>query len=385
MRNIKFALEQIKREVWDMLFKVLQLIVTFIILVNIAQVIAEASYVKKLIGEWTEQKQVFMFRSTGSDKQYGVLVKNDRDTILKHQTIIDEMLGGRYLYTFIDNALDDFIIQNKKYIRVGVTKDFFEQNHLDIPEEVQKKFEITYDINEDWEKKVLPAVVGSSLSKKYKIGDIVEDDSGRKIQIEAFLKKGARFVRPTQQKEPFSLDKSVIIPVNVDKSSVYGMDQAMYSCQLYVNNEKELKEIRNVMRQQKVTDGYFVNYSSQIKVIENDYVETIILYSLFGSILLIFSFVSMICLVIRRVSECAYEYGINLLCGARITDIWGRVFIENLLLIVLSLLVTTILCGISEFLLLPVLICLGCFIILFLYMIHKIQFEKLTDTLRGVR
>ena len=81
MRNIKFALEQIKREVWDMLFKVLQLIVTFIILVNIAQVIAEASYVKKLIGEWTEQKQVFMFRSTGSDKQYGVLVKNDRDTI----------------------------------------------------------------------------------------------------------------------------------------------------------------------------------------------------------------------------------------------------------------------------------------------------------------
>ena len=126
MRNIKFALEQIKREVWDMLFKVLQLIVTFIILVNIAQVIAEASYVKKLIGEWTEQKQVFMFRSTGSDKQYGVLVKNDRDTILKYQTIIDEMLGGRYLYTFIDNALDDFIIQNKKYIRVGVTKDFFE-------------------------------------------------------------------------------------------------------------------------------------------------------------------------------------------------------------------------------------------------------------------
>ncbi len=125
MRNIKFALEQIKREVWDMLFKVLQLIVTFIILVNIAQVIAEASYVKKLIGEWTEQKQVFMFRSTGSDKQYGVLVKNDRDTILKYQTIIDEMLGGRYLYTFIDNALDDFIIQNKKYIRVGVTKDFF--------------------------------------------------------------------------------------------------------------------------------------------------------------------------------------------------------------------------------------------------------------------
>lgn len=181
------------------------------------------------------------------------------------------------------------------------------------------------------------------------------------------------------------MDKSVIIPVNVDKSSVYGMDQAMYSCQLYVNNEKELKEIRNVMRQQKVTDGYFVNYSSQIKVIENDYVETMILYSLFGSILLIFSFVSMICLVIRRVFECAYEYRINLLCGARITDIWGRVFIENLLLIVLSLLVTTILCGISEFLLLPVLICLGCFIILFLYMIHKIQFEKLTDTLRGVR
>jgi len=42
MRNIKFALEQIKREMWDMLFKVLQLIVTFIILVNIAQVIAEA-------------------------------------------------------------------------------------------------------------------------------------------------------------------------------------------------------------------------------------------------------------------------------------------------------------------------------------------------------
>lgn len=189
MKNIKFALEQIKREVWDMLFKVLQLIVTFIILVNIAQVIAEASYVKKLIGEWTEQKQVFMFRSTGSDKQYGVLVKNDRDTILKYQTIIDEMLGGRYQYTFVDNALDDFIIQNKKYIRVGVTKDFFEQNHLDIPEEVQKKFEITYDTNEDWEKKVLPAVVGSSLSKKYKIGDIVEDDSGRKIQIEAFLKR----------------------------------------------------------------------------------------------------------------------------------------------------------------------------------------------------
>ena len=125
MRNIKFALEQIKREVWDMLFKVLQLIVTFIILVNIAQVIAEASYVKKLIGEWTEQKQVFMFRSTGSDKQYGVLVKNDRDTILKYQTIIDEMLGGRYLYTFIDNALDDFIIQNKKVYTSGSNQRLF--------------------------------------------------------------------------------------------------------------------------------------------------------------------------------------------------------------------------------------------------------------------
>lgn len=188
-------------------------------------------------------------------------------------------------------------------------------------------------------------MAGVYFKGKYHLGDCIADDFGQQYEIIGFMEKGMSYAMPTQDKEPFALDKALVTPVCVNVSDNGEIMEYLYSCQFITEDKQGLKEIEDVNFKLGLLDGYFVSYKEQLSVVKNDTREGMLLFGSFGILLFFFSVIGMTGMLVQLFMEYEYEYGVHMLCGAQEKDFFIRLVFQVTVLIGIGLGVTLVCFG----------------------------------------
>ncbi len=137
-------------------------------------------------------------------------------------------------------------------------------------------------------------------------------------------------------------------------------------------------------RELHLMDSYFVSYRSQLQIVQNDILESMILFGGFGSVLFVFSILGICGMIIQLIRDYQYEYGVNLLCGAEIKDIFIRLVFQVSLLIVTGICMAFLMAGNSPAFWSVFLMAVACLLMLYFYSWKKLNRENVIVCLRSM-
>lgn len=382
IKNIKLSFEQWKSKKGQMILLTLQIVASFLCIGFIFQQFYSYQILKNQIINCMGEKEIYKLRDMNDvswDSQLSDQRYNEDFNILLN-TVINSK-------TEILTVNTDYVtrFENKSINIIEVSPEFFSKYQLKgnyDQDEINDNFNINL-LDDIKDVEVKPAVVGYYFSKKYKIGDIVSDNYGQSYKIMGFLKKGSVYAMPTQSKDLYEMDENIITPVYIDCSDNTSIMRYLFSCQFFVNERNELNDIENMNNQLKLMDTYFGSYTRQLSIIKNDVMEAIILYGSFGIILLIFSLIGITGMIIQIIQEYQYEYGVNMLCGATIYDIFFRISFQLSMIILAGIIISFIFFFGKKSLINVIGMAFVCIIFLNIYGWKKLKSETILQSLRS--
>lgn len=385
IRNIKYSLIQLKNDKMNFFLKILQMVFSLLILGLIISGFENNYQIIKKINHIRAGKEAFILWDSSSEDYRDTLYHTPGNDI-KTRKVIDELLNADTEFIVFNNVLSN-TIQGKQVEIIQVTPNFFDRYSIrgDFDMElVEKQFHIHTVENYDYSQNKNIAIVGSDYKKKYKIGDTIRDDyNSSSYEIIGFLDSNQSYIRPSEGKELNSLDNAIIMPVFIDLKSVDDMLLFLLSCQFLVDDISELDSIMKIINEDKVMDTYLRSYTTQLEFMSKEYSNEFLIESILGGSLLLFAFLGMLCTMIQRIVDNAYEYAVNLLCGARIWDIYARIMFEFVMIIMTGVLVSVWVYGFNLASYVIVLIALICFALVSVFAIKKIDFGSLVENIRS--
>lgn len=382
IRNVKLSFEQWKSKKGQMILLTLQIVASFLCIGFIFQQFYSYQILKNQIINCMGEKEIYKMRDMNDvswDNQLGDK-KYNKDFNILLNTVIN---SNTEILTVNTNYCTR--IENKYIDILEVSPEFFSKYQLKgsyDKDEINDNFNINL-LDDIKDVGVKPAVVGYYFSKKNKIGDIISDDYGQRYKIIGFLKKGSVYAMPTQSKDLYKMDQYIITPVYIDCSDNTSIMEYLFSCQFFVNERNELNDIENMNNQLKLMDTYFRSYTKQLLIIKNDVMEAIILYGSFGIILLLFSLIGITGMIVQIIQEYQYEYGVNMLCGATIYDIFFRISFQLFIIILVGVLISFIFFFGKKSFINVICMAIVCIIFLNIYGWRKLKSETILQSLRS--
>lgn len=383
IRNIKFSLEQWKFYKGQMLFLALQVVISFLLLCYMFHNFYTFQQLNRQIRNLMSGKEIFKL-CDGNDESWNMELADS-----KHNDKFLKLLSS------FEAVEEDVLVINNSYCTylneedidiVEVTADFFEKYNLQgdyDSKEIREKFLVNYTTLEDEDNTIKPVIAGAFFEKEYDLGDTITDEFGLKYQIIGFLKKGETYSMPTQSKDLLLLDKALVTPVYVNITDNDEIMEYMFSCLFITDDRQKLSIIEDTNYELRLLDSYFISYSNQLKIVEQDTKEGLLLFGSFGVLLFIFSIIGIVGMLIQFLEEYAYEYGVNMLCGADIYDIFIRLIFQITVCIWLGLGITLIVFGMGKaFINILELAAISlCF--LYVYSFRKLKFHSILSSLRS--
>ncbi len=384
-RNIKYSLAQLKNEKISFLLKIIQMITSLLIVGFIVSGFENNYKILNLIDGIRGDKEVYVFWDNNSDDYLSKMFNDASGNAEKKiEKLVDEILQSKFEYLVVNN--NESVNVNGEQVEVlQVTSNFFEKYNVRgnfNKKIVTDKFKIQKVQVEDDTKLDKIAIVGSAYSDSYKVGDRIEV-YGSSFLIIGFLDSNQKYVDPIEGKDIYSLNSAIISPIYINTNSFMDMYFFVYGCKFLVNDISELNAVVNTNNEEKILDTYLRSYSTQLEVIHNGYVNEFVVEGILGGSLLLFAFLGMLCTMIQRIVDNAYEYAVNLLCGARIWDIYARVMFEFAVIIMSGVLISVWVYGFSLASYVIVLIALICFTLVSIFAIKKIDFGNLVENIRS--
>mgnify|MGYP000848403590 CR=1 FL=1 len=381
--NIYFCFEQIRANIIDIAFKIIQICTAFIILAYLIQSVVNYNKVNKQITSVLEEKNIYTISSRMiSDHRFSDL--DESKYTKSFQRLVAEIQGFPDL--MVANTEDYVSLKGEGILSIAVTPNFFDSFNLEVGKHVEnwkENFVIHYEHDEKWAESIKPAIVGYNYSKEYTLGDIITYDYGKEYEIIGFLKKNAFISLPMQSAEPKNLNTAIIVPANIDLSDNGSMMSFIFSSMFMVKERAELARIEEINAEEKLLEMNIKNYSEQMTYVRSDTIEKIILYATFGAILTVFSIISTICMIIQLISDYSYEYAVNLLCGASLGDIIQRIVFQFSIMLGIGILLTGLVVGINQGFLCVLFFAAMYIMILIFYTKYKIDYYNLVNNLRG--
>ncbi|MBQ2802025.1 MAG: hypothetical protein IJF03_11655 [Lachnospiraceae bacterium] len=347
-RILKFGWIDIKIQKKQFFVYMIQIVFSCLLICYMLQTFVSYKTALKKIEYISNNKEIYVLKDEITEKRFEELV-NDNAYIHKFQQLID----------VIDRAEVELLIVNNNYCTnlqngkieadiMEVSSNFFEKYKLQgnfTQEEIENNF-VMYDssvfgngIEE------IPVILGSDYSKYYEKGEVIRDDFGGKYKVIGLLEKNSSIVLPMQGKELIELRNVIICPTCIDKSDQGNMLDYIFSCQFLVEKRQELDMIEQKNRELKLLDTYFECYDYQIDIVKNDTYEAMVLFGCFGGIIFVFSVIGIFCMLIENINRKQYEYAINMLCGATLTDIFIRILFPVMCLMMSGVAVCIIVWG----------------------------------------
>ena len=381
--NIKLSFEQWKFRKLQFIFLAVQIIFSFLLVCFIFQQFFSNRQLMSQMQKYMGKGDIYVLWNNNEPEWEQELEKDKynrkfRELINKVRTTNVDILvlNNEYETSIKEKSTNLLYITPDFFDRYGITGDFSDR-------EIHELFCTRFVENIETEK-VPPAIAGADFRHEYKKGDVVQEDSGEQYRIVGFLKKESYYAVPTQSRNLESMDHALLMPVTVDLSDNASIMEYLRYSQFAVKDRSELLGIEDMNRKLHLMDSYFVSYRSQLQIVQNDILESIILFGGFGSILLIFSMLGISEIIIQLIHDYQYEYGVNLLCGAEIKDIFIRLVFQVSLLIVAGVCMVFLMAGNSPAFWSVFLMAVVCLLLLYFYSWKKLNRETVIISLRSM-
>ena len=375
MKNIKFAFEQMKTKKWEIVFKIVQISMALIVLAYLLQSFFAYNKLIDQLRKVMDESDIYVFRDQNSSGRLTDVFNNEKYTVPLGR-LVDKILERPDQFMIV-GANESTDINHEKHRIYKVTENFFDKYEIRVESdstEWKEKFGIHTNSLDSWETQTRPIIVGSNFKKSYDLGEEMEDDYGRTYRVVGFIEKNAVLALPMQSAEIKYLNDALFIPQNVDKQNNGSMVMFFFSCQFLGKEAKELEPIAKINRDEKILDISLCSYAEQMKKVRSDTLEKEVLFGTFGGILFLFSMIGIVCMLIQMVADYSFEYAVNLVCGATLFQI---VFMMGI-----GVACTCLFLGPCAGTLCILGIAIFSTCIIALYVHYKINFQKLTDTLR---
>ena len=381
--NIKLSFEQWKFRKLQFIFLAVQIIFSFLLVCFIFQQFFSNGQLMSQMQKYMGTGDIYVLWNNNEPEWEQELEKDKynrkfRKLINKARTANADILvlNNEYETSIKEKSTNLLYVTPDFFDRYGITGDFSDR-------EIHELFCTRFVENIETEK-LLPAIAGADFQHEYKKGDIIQEDSGEQYRIVGFLKKGSYYAVPTQSRNLENMDHTLLVPVTVDLSDNVSIMEYLRYSQFTVKDRSELLGIEDMNRELHLMDSYFVSYSSQLQIVQNDILESIILFGGFGSILFIFSMLGISGMIIQLIHDYQYEYGVNLLCGAEIKDIFIRLVFQVSLLIVTGVCMAFFMAGNRPAFWSVFLMAVVCLLMLYFYSWKKLNRETVIISLRSM-
>lgn len=381
--NIKLSFEQWKFRKLQFIFLTVQIIFSFLLVCFIFQQFFSNRQLMSQMQKYMGKGDIYVLWNNNEPEWEQELEKDKynrkfRELINKVRTTNVDILvlNNEYETSIKEKSTNLLYITPDFFDRYGITGDFSDR-------EIHKLFCTQFVENVETEK-ILPAIAGADFRHEYKKGDVIQGDSGEQYRIVGFLKKESYYAVPTQSRNLESMDHALLMPVRVDLSDNVSIMEYLRYSQFAVKDRSELLGIEDMNRELHLMDSYFVSYRSQLQIVQNDILESMILFGGFGSVLFVFSILGICGMIIQLIHDYQYEYGVNLLCGAEIKDIFIRLVFQVSLLIVTGICMAFLMEGNSPAFWSVFLMAVACLLMLYFYSWKKLNRENVIVCLRSM-
>ncbi|MCM1159941.1 MAG: hypothetical protein NC412_01850 [Roseburia sp.] len=383
MKNIRFCVAALREDVLGFIFKIVQMTISFIIIGFIISGINENYTLNRQIKNIMGNKEIYVLKDNNADSYYEEIMW-DESYVPKFRKLTDAALAIQDRILVMNNVN----IVGMEYKRLNVLEvsgSFFEKYEIkgDFDESSIKNDFILHKCEGGMDSIVKPAILSNGFKGKYKKGDEIADDAGNQYVVYGFLDDKQYYAAPIQGKEMNPLEDVILTPVYIDVNDVDSMYWFLYGCQFLVDDISELDELMGINNKERILDTYLVSYTKQLENIGNEYLNSFVLEGILGICLFVFAFAGMVCTMLQRIADNAYEYAVNILCGAKLTDIYARIIMEFVMIIMTGVLVAICIFRISLATLGIVSLAFFCFLIMCLFAKYKIDFESLVENLRS--
>lgn len=383
LRNIRFGLEQWKFRKGQIIFLALQIILSFLMLCYMFQNFYSYLKLNEQITHLMDGKEIFLWLDDNDNEWFDELLEEKYNESFR--TLLD-VVNETKAEVIVVNNICCTSIEDRQVELIEVTPQFFSKYGVKgtfAEKDIQKYFSMNYKTLEEEEQIKKPVVAGAAYAKQYDVGDIIVDDAGLQYQIIGFLDKGEVYSMPRQDKEMMSMENVLVTPIYIDLTDNDDIMMYLYSCQFLVEDRQELAEIEDTNYELKLLDGHFISYSNQLKYIQKNTQEAMVLFGGFGALLFLFSFIGIVGMMIQLLQEYEYEYGVNLLCGADLYDIFIRLVFQITLLVLMGLGITLVVFGFGR----PFLHIFGlaavCVALIYAYSFRKLKASSILNNLRS--
>lgn len=382
IKNLRFAIEAMGDKKIEMFLRWVQIVISFVFLCFIFQTFYDFQSINEKIEYLAGTSEIYVLRDLNTDAWYEELCNNNELT-WKFQKIVD-VINQTEVEKIVLNNNYETTKDEQSIELISVSKNFFEKYGVtgNFGEEALSEFELRTLSSEEWSNEIWPVVAGYNYTNRYDVGEVIQDDYGQKYKIVGFLSKNTTYTLPMQSKDLECLDNAFIIPVNIDKTDNGNMIEYIFSCQFITDQREELGSIEKTNRELQLLDTYFDNYTNQLKYVQNDTIECMVLFGSFGVVLMVFSIIGIVCMIIQLIVNHEYEYAINMLCGANFGDIYFRVVFQSVCLIGSSVLISFAFFGNTKAFRNIVVISIVCLAGLLIFSFLKLKSETIISKIR---
>ena len=382
-RNIRFGLEQWKFRKGQIIFLALQIILSFLMLCYMFQNFYSYLKLNEQITHLMDGKEIYLWVDD-NDMEWSYELDGDKynESFRKLLNVVNDA----NIEILVVNNICCTSIEDEQVDLIEVTPQFFSEYGLKgtfAEKDIQRYFSMNYKTFEEEEQIIKPVVAGAAYDKQYDIGDIILDDVGLQYQIIGFLDKGEVYSMPRQDKELMPMEHVLVTPIYIDLTDNDDIMMYLSSCQFLVEDRQELAEIEDTNYELKLLDGRFISYSNQLKYIQEDTQEAMVLFGGFGALLFVFSFIGIVGMMIQLLQEYEYEYGVNMLCGADMYDTFIRLVFQITLLVLMGLCITLAVFGFGKPFFHILELAVVCVALIYVYSFRKLKASSILNNLRS--
>ncbi len=336
-KNFYFIFYHIYSHLWSFIFKIFQLTISLVILSTLFYQLNSFGISKHLLDNQLQQSNIYVFRNN-TDSEYADEL-NEKEHIEKFKNLIHSINTSDIPKDFLsDEYVTGFYkIPEKSFNVCMVSKDFFANNNIDIQDE---NILDAYTFTEIDKSSIIPMFVGSNFPEMYKKGDILKCSDDLEYKIVGRLPKNSYYTRPDESPEAITLNDCIVIPpvINMNNDECDYDSLATFICgyQFRINSLDKLNPIIDYINDNNLITVYPVDYSRQLVYGHRLMIQSFMLFGIFGVVLLIFTIISIYCMVEEILTKYKYENAINILVGATYYDIFFRIAAEVFIIFLFS-------------------------------------------------
>ena len=350
MKQLKYVFSDFVRNKRVNLFFLIQMIVVFLLVGLSANSIISTMKGYRAVAAIRNAQAYILSDSTSDDRFHEIFEASDENepklrellSFIKERNI--EKTYSQYSYPVDQfNGMPVFqYTANRSFIEVfGLTcnqgSDFTENDYV---------------LGTDG---TIPIIVGYGLRTTYSLGETYPiRDAGTGMDLHCkvigILPRGASFYDIHNLSNEINLDHSYIKPMqdgNIESMSFSDVDMAISSTVFFTNNVDEVRSVQQKSKELGLFDYKVSTPQERIQwFVEHMKERNLFLLSI-ATIIVIFAAIGMSANLSMIISKNMREYSIHILCGGRYIDIYKRLFMQMLILMLIALVPTAISIGLS--------------------------------------